>query len=48
MAIVTGKESRILVDTPSTKVKNLRKIFGVSDVSNRTVDEYLKQRGLKV
>ncbi|MDD7536704.1 MAG: hypothetical protein SPK48_05390 [Bullifex sp.] len=48
MAIVTGKESRILVDTPSTKVKNLRKIFGVSDVSNRTVDEYLKLRGLKV
>lgn len=48
MAIVTGKESRILVDTPSTKVKNLRKIFGVSDVSNMTVDEYLKLRGLKV
>ena len=28
MAIVTGKEARILVDTPSTKVKNLRKNFG--------------------
>lgn len=48
MAIVTGKESRLLVDVPSAKVKRLRKIFGVEDVSNKTIDEYLLLRGLKV